>query len=223
MCLLKYFFVFFLLTAIIACKKEKPAPEEPASCATSGSIPQEIPNAGFENWDTTNVLQNWSVRSGNISQSTDSHSGSYAALIWTWYIYVSELLVNGNLPPNTYEIHKAGTPTSVKPASLRGVYKYTDVAPGDSAVAIVLLKKYDTIQNKIDTIGYGIKLLGPVNTYTSFQICITDMQPSATPDSIVIAFSSSGNFLKSSVNDIKFCNGGTGYCSYLYIDALSLK
>lgn len=215
-----YLFTLSLLTAINACDKDKPVPIP----TTSGSISQEILNAGFENWDTTNVPTSWSVSSGMISQSTDSHSGSYAALIWTWYISISELLVNGNYSPSfKYEIYKAGTPSSVKPASLHGVYKYTDVAPGDSAVAIVLLKKYNSMQSKIDTIGYGIKLLGPVNTYTTFQVDIVDMQPSVTPDSIVIAFSSSGNFLKSSPVDIKFCDGNTGNCSYLYIDELSLK
>ena len=84
--LTKYLFIFFLLTAMIACKKEKPAPEKPAPCAASGSISQEISNAGFENWDTTNIPQNWSTKSVvGINQSTDSYSGNYAAVIWTWY------------------------------------------------------------------------------------------------------------------------------------------
>jgi len=228
MYLLKYLFIFFILTVIIACKKEKPPAT--ASCVTSGSIPQEILNAGFENWDTTNnVPQNWSTTNGEINQSTDRYSGSYAAVIWTWYNRLSELLVNGKLPPFTPftdEIHKAGTPISVKPAYLKGVYKYTDVVSGDFAVAIVLLKKYDTIQNKIDTVGYGIKFLRPINTYTPFQVCITDMQPSVMPDSIVIAFSSSSNFVKPQ-NDWIYCfgnvGGNAGECSYLYVDALSLK
>ena len=217
--LFNYLFTLSLLTTTNACDKDKPA----ATPTISGSFSQEILNPGFENWDTTNVPTNWSVRSGSISQSTDSYSGSYAALIWTWYISITELLVNGDYSATglKFKIHEAGTPTSVKPAYLQGIYKYTDVAPGDSAVAIVLLKKYDSIQSKIDTIGYGIKLLGPVNTYTTFQVDIVDLQPSVTPDSMVIAFSSSGNFLKSNVGDLKICDSGS--CSYLYIDALSLK
>lgn len=219
--LFNYLFTLLLLTITNACDKNKPA----ATPTTSGSIPQEIINAGFENWDTTNnVPQNWSTKNGEINQSTDRYSGSYAAVIWTWYNRLSELLVNGKLLPFPFadEIHKAGTPISVKPAYLKGVYKYTDVVSGDSAVAIVLLKKYDTIQNKIDTVGYGIKFLRPINTYTPFQVCITDMQPSVMPDSIVIAFSSSSNFVKP-LDDWISCFGNAGECSYLYVDALSLK
>ena len=216
--LLKYIFVFFLLATISACDKDKPV----VTTTASGSNSQEILNANFENWDTANVPVNWTLMSNgeNANQSTESYSGAYAVVIWKWYFYGNQILLNGSLTSfGASQIIKAGTPISFKPIQLSGFYKYQDVAPlGDTAKVVVLLKKYDTVQNKIDTVGYGMKLLGPVNAYSPFQVDITDVQLGVTPDSIVIAFfaSTSSKMCDESIN-------GSNNCSYLYIDALSLK
>lgn len=210
-----YQFVILILITISACDKNKPM-----ATIASGSNSQEILNAGFENWDTTNIPMNWTLMSNSeaIGQSTVSYSGAYAVVIWKWYYYGNQILLNGSLTPfGPANIIKAGTPISFKPIQLSGFYKYQDVAPlGDTAKVIVLLKKYDTVQNKIDTVGYGMKLLGPVNAYSPFQVDITDMLPSVAPDSIVIAF-----FASATYNDCDY--NGNGDCSYLYIDELSLK
>ena len=188
-------------------------------CLYKESDSQTILNADFESWDTANIPVNWTLMSNGVAigQSTESYSGIYAAVIWKWYFYGNQILLNGSLTSfGPAQIIKAGTPISFKPIQLSGFYKYQDVAPlGDSAKVIVLLKKYDTVQNKIDTVGYGMKLLGPVNAYSPFQVDITDVQPSVTPDSIVIAF-----FASATYNDCDY--NGSGNCSYLYIDELSL-
>jgi len=176
---------------------------------------QTIFNPGFEDWDVTmgdTVQQNWSTSGNGAGQSSDSYSGGFAAVVWNWYSYAQGILVNGN-DQSMFNIIQAGTPVSGKPTKLSGFYKYEDVTvPGDSAQVIVILKKYNTTLNQIDTVGYAEKLLGSASSYTPFQVDITDMQPGIMPDSIVIAFYSSvGAFCQVDPN-----------CSYLFIDDLAL-
>jgi len=195
---LKFYFPFLLILAIFCELKS-----------------QDLPNAGFEDWNISpgdTVPKNWSTSTYGAGSSTDSYSGGYAAVVWNWYSYAEGIMVNGNTE-NMYNIIKAGTPISGKPTKLTGFYKYEDIMlDSDSAVVIVILKNYNTTLNKIDTVGYGKKLLGPANFYTSFQVDIKDMQPGVLPDSIVIAFYSSVD---------AFCSTDPN-CSYLYIDDLTL-
>ena len=68
---------------------------------------------------------------------------------------------------------------------------------------------------KIDTVGMGDVLLPGATSYTAFEIDITDLLPSSTPDSIVVAFYSADP--RDSVMRPSFMNQG------LIIDSLTLN
>ncbi len=151
-------------------------------------------------------------------KTNDLHGGNAAFVINTWYYYSPGMLVNGTLNQGTFlfDWGKAGTPISTKPTSLKGFYKYTDVVSGDSSVAKVLLKKHNSTTHKFDTIGFGISKLPPANTYTNFEVAITDYSVGVQPDSVVVFFMSY-DYLKGTQLGCQ-----NNYCRYLYLDDLSL-
>ncbi len=182
----------------------------------------QILNGGMETYSFTafdTIPTNWTVRSpyGSIvGQTNDAHSGNYAFAINTWYYYGYDMMVNGYIEQGDFLFNwmKGGTPVSGKPTALKGFYKYTETLVTDSAMAKVLLKKWNTTLNKFDTISFGETRLAPTNTYTNFEIALTDYSVGVQPDSIVIYFVS---------HDPKnFGIPPNGNARFLYIDDLSL-
>jgi hypothetical protein len=151
-------------------------------------------------------------------KTSDAQNGNSAFIINTWYSYAVGMMVNGDLISSDFLFYwiKGGTPVIGKPVALKGFYKYTNVVSGDSAVAKVILKKWNSTLNKPDTIAFGISKLAPTNTYTNFEVAITDYSIGVQPDSIVIYFMSY-DYLKGTQLP---CADNT--CRFLYIDNLSL-
>lgn len=185
----------------------------------------QIPNSGFENYTftTSDTLPvDWSADSywsTQLGRSTSAHGGNYSFAINTWYHYSPGMLVNGIAPAFSmfYNWPQAGTPVSSKPARLKGFYMYTDTVNGDSAIAQVLLKKYNTTLHKIDTVAIGKTMLPYSASFTQFQVDLSDMQPGVQPDSIVVFFMTYDYLAGTQpicVNPI---------CRYLWIDDLSLE
>jgi len=183
------------------------------------SFSQVIQNSGFENWimnpgDT--VPQNWQF-SGNAGSlggiySSSAHNGNYSVLIHTWYGHVHPTLVYGNSTAATFNWTKGGMPVSGKPVSLTGYYKFTEAAPNDSGIVNILLKKYDGINHKIDTVGLGSISLAPSQTFVPFEVKITDLQLGINPDSIAIIFLSGQNTCQI-----------VPTCNFFYLDDLALS
>lgn len=179
----------------------------------------QILNSDFENWtaDSSGIYKpdNWSLL-GIGNRSTVSYSGSYSLLIHTFYNNIPGWVISGKFDHNTNNPEDipnvSGTPITYIPGRLSGFYKYTNVPPGDSAHASVILKKYNSVSNKIDTIAAGDIKLGPANAYTPFSIDIEKIIAGIFPDTMIIQFIS---------GDI-ICPGSTD-CAFLYIDSLTLS
>jgi hypothetical protein len=185
----------------------------------------QIPNAGFENWNTTisdTVPENWSSSGFGAGRSPVAHSGNYSAYVWNWYSYAKGWIVNGDVPifafsqANTYV---GGTPINEKPTALHGYYFYVpdnNGASADSAFVNVTVKKYNNTLQQPDTVALGRLHLGPASSFIPFTVDIEDLAPGIDPDSIVISF-------WSCFDNQCFCDaGGDGNCLFFYVDDISL-
>jgi hypothetical protein len=173
---------------------------------------QSIPNNDFENWTpsgkpapfnweeptdwiSTNSLTEFTF--AGVKKTTDAYVGSFACQLWSVNISGGWPSAICNGTPNligspfsdpSIDIITGGTPISSKPNKLIGYYKFDNNDLTDSAYAIVILKKYNTTLNKVDTVGMGDFLFSEKSTFTKFEMTINDLMPTVTPDSIVIAF-----------------------------------
>jgi hypothetical protein len=196
------------------------------------SAAQVLPNGGMEDWtpsgqpppfdweEPTGWKSNNSVVefiSASVVKSKNAYEGTYSCFIKTIPMFgghVAGMLVNGDpevlVMDYTVNILSGGTPVSYRPDYLTGYYKYEDPeVPEDSAFVIVILKKFNTAFNKIDTIGIGTKALPMVNTYTQFTVNVNYLF-SDIPDSVIVAFMST----KPEISGTK---------GLLYIDNVSLS
>ncbi|HRH01509.1 MAG TPA: T9SS type A sorting domain-containing protein [Bacteroidia bacterium] len=98
------------------------------------------------------------------------------------------------------DFKKCGEPFPHRPSKLRGHYKFNNTSPAltNFGKAHVLLKKYNTSTQQIDTIGYaqGSVQFFPIGNWTAFELPITYFS-SQIPDSLVLAFESSAFGLSS--------------------------
>ena len=128
-----------------------------------------------------------------------AYEGSFATKIITTNIGFAGapyagFIVNGKMNVSGHydidSIHLAGEPFRLKPDALSGYYKYeSDAFIEDWGHAFVLLKRYDSVKQRIDTIGYGENiLLNPSREYRFFKVEIDYYNTELDPDSIVIAF-----------------------------------
>ena len=88
---------------------------------------------------------------------------------------------------------KCGTPFPYRPAKLRGHYKFDNTSPSltNFGKAIVLLKKYNTTLQKIDTIAYAETTTQLLATgWALFELPLT-YYSAVIPDSVVVIFESS--------------------------------
>lgn len=158
---------------------------------------------------STGVLpRHWTTSGFGAGITNDAAAGTYAMSAWNWYFYAKGSLINGQFTSN----YQAGTPVSFRPDRLSGYYKYIpgDVQTfNDSAVVFVSLTKYNVSTQQRDTIGYGMRKLGPENSYQPFDVAIA-YSGIVQPDTIVVQFISS---------ESGFCSGQSlGECLYLFVD-----
>ncbi len=187
---------------------------------------QTIPNPDFEQTDTVNTypfFTNWTSDGTGAAISNLSHNGNYSLSVWNWYWYGKAYANNGADDGFGFgSAHKSGTPYTQKATKMNGFYRYDTTgtySTNDSGLVAVLLKKYNTITQQVDTIGYGkvnLPSYSPTdNSFAPFEIIIDDIQPGIQPDSIVV-------YVQSSLDG--FCaTAGVGICLYLNVDFLSLE
>lgn len=173
---------------------------------------QGLPNGGFEDWTesgrpapfdweeptgwkSTNAVTEFT--SAGIRRSTTRHTGDYACEIRTANVFGEDapgILANGNpeldFGSSSIVLATAGTPIADRPNKLTGFYTYSSLTTGDSAWALVMLKKYNSQTGTFDTVGVGFRALSATAAYTRFNVHIT-YRSEAQPDSVVVAFFSS--------------------------------
>jgi hypothetical protein len=184
----------------------------------------QLLNGGMENYTLTpsdTVPTDWTADtywSTAVGKSTDAHSGNYSFAINTWYSYSPGRFVNGDGSSLSllFDWMYAGTPSTTKYSQLSGWYKYIDTVYNDSAIVKVLLKKWNTAQNKIDSVALGEAKLPFADVWTNFTVNINDLAPGVSPDSVVVFFMSF-DYLKGTQ---PICQ--SNLCRYLYLDDLSL-
>lgn len=165
---------------------------------------QTLTNPNFENWGVSSTYYTdtlpvnwWPFYCNTIHPTTDSYQGTYATKIQGWFAcgIAPGVMVNGQPPVNYGEFMESGTPFTSKPGSVSGYYKYTDVTAGDSAEVTIILKRYNSVTMKRDTIAYATKALPPSSTYSMYTVNLNDLLPGVSPDSIIIMFNSSKYYL----------------------------
>lgn len=144
----------------------------------------QIPNAGFENWTGGNpdgwITSNIPSFITNVTQSSESHSGSSAAklVIGSYFSFPWP----GTLSTGSGQTGMSGFPISQRYGSLRGYYKLTS---SDTKVLEITI-----IFNKAEnSIGFGeIILSGDVPAYTEFVVPVDYYDPTGTeiPDTAII-------------------------------------
>lgn len=166
---------------------------------SSGLVAQTVPNAGFENWynntetgSTYQLPQSWiatdmlnrafntNYTGAGVTKTTQSHSGTSAALMQT-VISGGDTAAGVLFSVNTFaEFIGAlfngtgmGFTCATRPANLTGFYKFTGVS-GDYAVVSVLLTKWNTSQGKRDTLGIGsAQVITNAANYTSVTVPVS--------------------------------------------------
>jgi hypothetical protein len=96
---------------------------------------------------------------------------------------------------------KGGEPFSYRPTKLRGHYKFqnTSALPTNYGKAIVLLKKYNTLLQKSDTIAYAVATTQLSDTaWTAFELPLTYFD-TVVPDSLVLVIEASATGLSGSL------------------------
>jgi hypothetical protein len=185
----------------------------------SGKAYAQIPNPGFEQWETItfmgktfNSIEGWNTSNlmsvfnsepEMVTKTTDAYEGNYA-------------VVFSNTPNKNNMSAMASTGTSAlldqpsekfpvngKVTALKGFFKYDFTAASDSCSIFVMLYKDS------NTIGYGEFVTGnKVNAFTAFTATI-DYYEDKVPDSASIyIYATRDNFREGSV---------------LVVDALSLE
>ncbi len=183
---------------------------------------QEI-NGGFEQWRVVvnghQIPVGWSGYGFACGRAEQARSGASAVTIWNWYTHAQGVLMLGGPQEDhglAFPFEQTGIPISFKPARLAGYYRYLvgelTSGPTDSAVVVVVLKKYNYTKRAADTVGLAMQYLMAAGEYTPFTVDITDMAPGVTPDSIAISFLSS---------TAARCADNT--CCYLSLDDLKLS
>lgn len=160
----------------------------------AGANAQVFPNGAMENWQTLNIDQpnNWTTSNNEwklvngqftATKSSDSRSG-FAIKLETRVSIDGDTafayFANTEGDPTAGE---GGQPFSQMPQTMTGYYK-SNIAPGDSAIMLVLFKKNGAVISES-----VFKFTGTHSTYTAFSFPIQNL--SVSPDSVIIAAASS--------------------------------
>lgn len=176
------------------------------------SASAQIPNPGFETWDTstlgpifyepvgwdnldsvTHLLSLYSCQQGTATSTPMPAAGSgYLILksLSTGSGIIPGIAVSGRLNYITPYGAKSGFPLATRPANLTGKWQYTP-ATGDTGFVVIFLSKWNATTVRRDTVAYRkYNIAGPISSWTAFTIPIPYYVTTA-PDSAIIAFSSS--------------------------------
>ena len=182
---------------------------------------QTIPNSGFENWSNVNTAGAWNSNNTTVyflRQSTDAHSGTYAAEISTKANgsagNLSGILTLGTVNITTQSV-TGGRPISSKPTDLHGWYKYTAGNGSDNMVVTVTMTKWTgTSRITLCNASFNSTAGQTVSTYTQFTIPLAYSPAGFTPDTfnIVVKSSKTTAVLNSIalVDDLAFTPATTG-------------
>jgi len=180
-------------------------------------------HGSFESWEERDARQQpvgWTTSPFGSSRSHEAQSGASAVKVWNWYSYASGVAVLGPAKSaGLFDIGSTGVPLSVIPTALTGWYRYVPGEnrgrgaddPHDSAVVVVMLKRWSEARDRIDTLSYAELHLPPVDSYTRFTVTIPT--PTSAPDSLVVGFVSSID---------GYCGPDSSNCCYLTIDDVAL-
>ncbi len=192
---------------------------------------QGLPNYDFEEWETVGSFYNpkywgtsnysvFSVVSFNTvyQETNDVYSGNSSVKLETvGKVIDSELVkVIGLITLGTFEVNlgtreaivKGGIPYTYLPTKFSGYYKYS-TPEVDSCSMGIYLTKYNSSQNKRDTVGQGIFTSGATDDWENFETDINYFS-SEPPDSMNIVILSSDTSL--------FAVGSTLLIDNLFID-----
>lgn len=196
-------------------------------CATSFA---QIPNSGFETWDSTagyKVPVGWESLNATTASSSvytceygmPGYSGGYYLNLMSKTIpgmgNQRGLAVAGKLAPGT-QFPSPGFAFTQRPQVLAGYWQYMAMSLADQGYIITLLSKWNTALNKRDTIAYTKHdLYDMVMIWEPFKIAL-NYTSSDYPDSAMIVLSASGAGLGPIedgsylwVDDLKFGDSAT--------------
>lgn len=175
-------------------------------------LPAQRIQGDFEHWDTTSFTRPWTdvdtpyvgvLPAGwsaasyyGVGRSSDAHTGSWSASIWNWYGEIAGVMVLGQRQVNDdgRGLIYGGVPVDEVPARLVGSYKFLPgetYSADDSAMVVIILKRFDAGQSKADTLSLVRASLGPAPNWTPFEIAIPAPRDGARPDSVAVGFFSS--------------------------------
>jgi hypothetical protein len=168
--------------------------------------PDQLPNAGFEQWLDVEVEEPDGWSSFNpftvvfgllaVEPSTEAYEGSYAARITTIEAFGETLpgvLTNGTIGGGS----AGGVPYSAEPALFTGAYKYTPAGADQGGIALMFLANGEPVCTHFEAFTESTA------AWTSFS---APLEFTGTPDSLRITITSG-------------YNGG----SVLLVDALDLS
>ncbi len=154
---------------------------------------QQIPNGGFENWDTKagfNTPTGWSslddeffAQTGiaTVTKETDAKSGSFSAKVKVAGTSATGLA--GMLAIGSDDVDFTGISFKGRPTSFSGWTKYKTMG-GDTAAIYAMFSKYNTATDELDMIGFGFtSLAGTQTSFGQFNIPIMWFTGDA-PDSL---------------------------------------
>lgn len=146
-------------------------------------------------WTTTNATTEFSGAA--VTQSTDEHSGTYAAQLRTIDLFGTltrsqMALGNVKLDYPLYRLigYTGGEDLSFVPNALSFYYKLTTGNANEYAVADVLIKRREAGDPYPDTVYFESVQLSSAATYTKVNVPFPTDNINAETDSIVIVFSS---------------------------------
>lgn len=176
------------------------------SMLISNAAYSQIPNPGFEIWDSSagyKVPVGWD----NMNPSTTSsgihtcermpfaYAGNYSLALNTQNIpgmgIVPAIAVSGKLDQVTYQpIY--GFPYTLRPQVLAGTWQYMPYTTADQPYVSALLSKWNSTTSARDTVAYAYYAMpGMEMFWTQFHI-VFNYVSTATPDSAMIVLSASG-------------------------------
>lgn len=167
---------------------------------------QQIPNGSFENW-TGDSASSWVTKFSLFgtpltlaNKSTTFQDGQFALEALSQTVPIMNITIPGIATlgkisvdiANVTAVFSSGVPFTDKPLRMKGWYQYNRQGT-DSAIAIVLLTKWNPITSKSDTVGIGGFIhTASQATYAQFTVDITYQNQTAIPDTLNIILLSSG-------------------------------
>lgn len=160
---------------------------------------QDIPNGGFETWTpttyfeepnqyaTSNSLTYLLGDTVNVTKSTDSHSGNFAARLETLALgsdTVQGLLMIGEISGQNIT---GGVPFNDRPDSLVGYVKY-NLQGGDNLYIVCLFTRQGLPLGGIEATYSGTQ-----NNYTRISIPIDWVIPFLTPDTLKVVIANTSD------------------------------